>query len=283
MCFARPPSVPTITDGLTVLQHRGQDAAGMMTVEQGRLRLRKDNGMVRDVFQLEHMTQLRGNIGIGHVRYPTAGSSSNEEAQPFSTTYPFGIGVAHNGNLTNTEQLGASLRVADFRHVNTDSDSEVLLNVFAESLTRELKEYKEQKEDGSTDSGSMSTPRPSSPTSASSMNDVVFQAMENVMSACKGGYAGVYLINGIGLVGFRDPNGIRPLVFGVRKSSVAPADGTPSAGTEFDENGLPTTPRAAADTKLDFCIASESVVIDALGFKLVRYVSASLCSRLFGT
>lgn len=240
----------------------------MMTVEQGRLRLRKDNGMVRDVFQLDHMTELRGNIGIGHVRYPTAGSSSNEEAQPFSTTYPFGIGVAHNGNLTNTEQLGASLRVADFRHVNTDSDSEVLLNVFAESLTRELKELKEQKDEAaSTDSGS--TPRPASP-SVPSMNDVVFQAMENVMSACKGGYAGVYLINGIGLVGFRDPNGIRPLVFGVKKSSVAPETTTSSAGTQFDANGLPTTPRAAAETKLDFCIASESVVIDALGFKLVR-------------
>ena len=111
-------------DGLTVLQHRGQDAAGMMTVDQGRLRLRKDNGMVRDVFQLEHMTQLKGNIGIGHVRYPTAGSSSNEEAQPFSTTYPFGIGVAHNGNLTNTEELSLGLQCQDFRHVNTDSDSE---------------------------------------------------------------------------------------------------------------------------------------------------------------
>lgn len=227
------------------------------------------------------MTQLRGNIGIGHVRYPTAGSSSNEEAQPFSTSYPFGIGVAHNGNLTNTEQLGASLRVADFRHVNTDSDSEVLLNVFAESLTRELKELKEQREDASCDSGnsgnsgSNSTPRPSSP-SSTSMHEVVFQAMENVMSACKGGYAGVYLINGIGLVGFRDPNGIRPLVFGVKKSSVSPpTDSTTasSSGTGFDENGLPTTPRAAAETKLDFCIASESVVIDALGFKMVRYVA----------
>ena len=129
------------------------------------------------------------------------------------------------------------------------------------------------------DSGSKSTPRPSSPTAASSMHEVVFQAMENVMSACRGGYAGVYLINGIGLVGFRDPNGIRPLVFGVRKSSVSPTDvpATQSAGTEFDANGLPTTPRAAAETKLDFCIASESVVIDALGFKLVRYVLIGLC------
>mmetsp|Transcript_24395 Transcript_24395/g.57814 ORF Transcript_24395/g.57814 Transcript_24395/m.57814 type:complete len:618 (+) Transcript_24395:477-2330(+) len=237
-------------DGLTVLQHRGQDAAGMMTVDQGRLRLRKDNGMVRDVFQLEHMTQLKGNIGIGHVRYPTAGSSSNEEAQPFSTTYPFGIGVAHNGNLTNTEELSLGLQCQDFRHVNTDSDSEVLLNVFAEALTKELKSDEPRE----------------------SMADVVFQSMEEVMQKCQGGFAGVYLINGFGLVGFRDPYGIRPLVFGVRKSS-APVE---TKTTQFDSDGLPMTPGAMGDAnkKLDFCIASESVVIDSLGFKLIRDVRA---------
>jgi amidophosphoribosyltransferase len=139
------------------------------------------------------MEELRGNIGIGHVRYPTAGSSSNEEAQPFSTNYPFGICVAHNGNLTNTDELQTSLKHSNFRHVNTDSDSEVLLNVFAESLTTELKDKA-----GSTDDSDEKNFR---------MQDVVFSAMERVMNTCKGGYAGVYLINGFGLVGFRDPNG----------------------------------------------------------------------------
>jgi len=235
-------------DGLTVLQHRGQDAAGMVTVEDGRLRLRKDNGLVRDVFQQSHMEELRGNIGIGHVRYPTAGSSSNEEAQPFSTNYPFGICVAHNGNLTNTDELQSSLKYSNFRHVNTDSDSEVLLNVFAESLTNELKAEQTNK-------------RP--------MHDVVFQAMETVMNTCKGGYAGLYMINGFGLVGFRDPNGIRPLVFGVRKSGVE------AFTSHVNEDGLPDSPRSiTSEENLDYCFSSESVAIDTLGFKLVRDVRA---------
>jgi amidophosphoribosyltransferase len=233
-------------DGLTVLQHRGQDAAGMVTVEDGRLRLRKDNGLVRDVFQQSHMEELRGNIGIGHVRYPTAGSSSNEEAQPFITNYPFGIGVAHNGNLTNTDELQSSLKHSQFRHVNTDSDSEVLLNVFAESLTNELKSKTSQD---------------------FTMHDVIFDSMETVMNTCKGGYAGVYMINGFGLVGFRDPNGIRPLVFGVRKSGAEPFVSPDKQGD------LPDSPSSIkAEDNIDFCIASESVVVDTLGFRLVRYV-----------
>jgi amidophosphoribosyltransferase len=126
-------------DGMTVLQHRGQDAAGIVTSERGRLHLRKDNGLVRDVFQQHHMEELRGNVGVGHVRYPTAGSSSCAEAQPLYTNYPHGICVAHNGNLTNTDELHSRMTKSQ-RHVNTDSDSELLLNLFAETLTTQEKE-----------------------------------------------------------------------------------------------------------------------------------------------
>lgn len=247
-------------DGLTVLQHRGQDAAGMVTIDhQDRLRLRKDNGLVRDVFQQQHMLELQGPMGIGHVRYPTAGSSSQEEAQPFLTNYPLGIGVAHNGNLTNTEKLQQSLKHSNFRHVNTDSDSEVLLNVFAESLTSALLKAKsEDIKAADADAATSSNFR---------MQDVVFKAMENVMNTCEGGYAGLYLINGFGLVGFRDPHGIRPLVFGVRKS------GGGQIETPQQQVNLPDSPRSIhGEENLDFCMASESVAIDTLGFKLVRYV-----------
>lgn len=178
-------------DGLTVLQHRGQDAAGMVTVEQKRLHLRKDNGLVKDVFQNHHMLELRGNVGIGHCRYPTAGSSSCAEAQPLYTNFPYGICVAHNGNVTNTEDLSAVLSEKG-RHVNTDSDSELLLNLFADLLVKTDKE--------------------------GDMASVVFRAIEGVMSRCKGGYAGLYLINGIGLVAFRDPHGIRNTSARLRKA-----------------------------------------------------------------
>lgn len=222
-------------DGLTVLQHRGQDAAGIVTAERRRLHLRKDNGLVKDVFQQHHMMELRGNVGIGHVRYPTAGTSSCAEAQPLYTNYPFGICVAHNGNLTNTDELTELLSTKLGRHVNTDSDSELLLNLFADNLC--ASKDKEMKE-------------------------AVFDAATNVMKQCRGGYAGLYLINGYGLVGFRDPYGIRPLVFGSRQSKLA----------EVDENGIAMTPSAWGDVagKLDYAIASESVAIDTLGFHLIR-------------
>lgn len=227
-------------DGLTVLQHRGQDAAGIVTAEQRRLHLRKDNGLVKDVFQTHHMSELRGNFGIGHCRYPTAGSSSCAEAQPLYTNYPYGICVAHNGNLTNTEELTVYLSDKVGRHVNTDSDSELLLNLFAEYLTAETKIKKDV-----------------------DMTEAIYKAITNVMKQCKGGYAGLYLINGIGLVGFRDPHGIRPLVFGCRK-----------AGTEqaLLDDDIPTTPAymEAAEKSLDYVISSESVAIDTLGFQLVR-------------
>ena len=132
----KSPVNQMLFDALTMLQHRGQDAAGIVTCHNGRLFLRKDNGMVRDVFHTRHMRALQGNYGIGHVRYPTAGSSSSAEAQPFYVNSPYGITLAHNGNLTNVEEIHEDLFKTDLRHMNTDSDSEVLLNVFAHELQK---------------------------------------------------------------------------------------------------------------------------------------------------
>lgn len=126
-------------DALTVLQHRGQDAAGIVTCQDDRFYLRKDNGLVRDVFRTRHMRRLQGNVGIGHVRYPTAGSSSSAEAQPFYVNSPYGITLAHNGNLTNTIELSDGVLKSDLRHINTNSDSEVLLNVLAHELQKQGK------------------------------------------------------------------------------------------------------------------------------------------------
>lgn len=221
-------------DGLTVLQHRGQDAAGIVTSERGRLHLRKDNGLVKDVFHTHHMIDLRGNVGLGHVRYPTAGSSSCAEAQPLYTNFPHGICVAHNGNLTNAEELAEHCRNDLGRHINTDSDSEVLLNIFADSLIR-----MEKKEEGGSDN--------------CDMVETIFAAVETIMKSCKGGYAGMYLINGIALVGFRDPHGIRPIVLGSRKSKTA----------------------TNCEDLIDYAFASESVAIDTLGFDLIRDLEPS--------
>ncbi|MYK30070.1 MAG: amidophosphoribosyltransferase, partial [Gammaproteobacteria bacterium] len=152
-----------IYDALTVLQHRGQDAAGMVTSDGVRLHLRKDNGLVQDVFEQHHINQLVGNIGIGHVRYPTAGSSSSAEAQPMYVNSPYGITLAHNGNLTNSDDLKADLFSEDRRHVNTGSDSEVLLNVFAHELQM------------------MNVDHPSA--------DDIFAAIAGVHRRCQGAYA----------------------------------------------------------------------------------------------
>ena len=206
-------------DGLTVLQHRGQDAAGIVTCDRQRLYLRKDNGLVRDVFRTRHMLGLVGNMGIGHVRYPTAGCFSSAEAQPFYVNSPFGISLAHNGNLTNAAELKRDLFRADRRHINTDSDSEVLLNVFAHELQSEGK--------------------------LSLDPDDVFDAVAGVHRRCRGAYAVVAMITGYGIVGFRDPNGIRPVVFGKRE-----------------------TPRGT-----EYMIASESVAVDSLGFELIRDIA----------
>ena len=181
-----------IYDALTGLQHRGQDAAGMVTSDGQRLHLRKGNGLVRDVFQQHHMQRLLGNVGIGHVRYPTAGSSSSAEAQPMYVNSPYGIMLAHNGNLTNSKALQADVFREDLRHVNTNSDSEVLLNVFAHELQIQHALRPEASH--------------------------VFEAVSGVHRRCRGAYAAVALIVGCGVVAFRDRFGIRPLVFGRRES-----------------------------------------------------------------
>ncbi|MBI1300230.1 MAG: amidophosphoribosyltransferase [Alphaproteobacteria bacterium] len=207
-------------DGLMVLQHRGQDAAGIVTQDDGHFFLRKDNGMVRDIFTQNHMLDLQGTTGIAHVRYPTAGGSCSSEAQPFYVNSPYGIVLAHNGNLTNQETLTEEIYKADLRHVNTTSDSEVLLNVFAD----ELQNQKQM------------SPKP----------EHIFRAVDQVHERCQGAYAVIAMISGYGLLGFRDPNGIRPLVYGERKSK---------------------------DGKVEYMIASESVALDTLGFKLMRDVA----------
>lgn len=237
-----------IYDALTILQHRGQDAAGMVTADQMRLHLRKDNGLVRDVFQQYHMTELRGNVGLGHVRYPTAGSSSCAEAQPLYTNYPHGICVAHNGNLTNTDELYQDM-IKKHRHVNTDSDSEILLNYFAESLNK----YQRISVDAVD--------------KEKAIIDAVFDTCCDVMKGCRGGYATVYLINGVGLVGFRDPHGIRPLVVGCRSQY---SSNNPNGYVWTSDSMIKHT----RSEELDYCLASESVAIDTLGFQLVRDVRA---------
>lgn len=187
-----------IYDALTALQHRGQDAAGIVTISGGQFRRRKASGLVRDVFRLDHMERLTGDIGIGHVRYPTQGSYGSAEAQPMYVNSPYGITLAHNGNLTNAEELKLDLFQTDLRHVNTGSDSEILLNVLAHELQRQQK----------------LTPAP----------DDIFSAIAGVHARCRGAYTAVALIIEYGMVGFRDCHGIRPLVFGKRETE---------AGTEY--------------------------------------------------
>lgn len=188
----KSPVNQSIYDALTVLQHRGQDAAGIVTSDQGKLYLRKDNGLVRDVFHTRHMERLTGNSGIGHVRYPTAGSSTSAEAQPLYVNSPYGITLAHNGNLTNSESLKQELYSSDRRHLNTNSDSEVLLNVLAHELQI-------------LDKNQLSPAD-------------IFKAVREVFKRCKGAYAAVALISGHGLLCFRDPYGIRPAVYGKRET-----------------------------------------------------------------
>jgi len=215
---ARSDVAVSLYDTLTVLQHRGQDAAGIATCDDGILNLRKDNGLVKDVFRTRHMRRLTGRMGIGHVRYPTAGSSSPALAQPFYVNSPYGLCLAHNGNLTNAAQLAEELYSEDLRHTNTDSDSEVLLNIFAHELQQV---------------GKMA-PTP----------EDVFAAVEGVNRRCRGGYAALVLISGYGIVGFRDKNGIRPLVFGKREYK----------------------------GQVEYMLASESVALDSQGFTLERDV-----------
>jgi amidophosphoribosyltransferase len=208
-------------DGLQVLQHRGQDAAGIATSEGGRFLMHKGPGLVRDVFRTRNMRNLLGNWGIGHVRYPTAGSACNPaEAQPFYVNSPFGLLLAHNGNLTNSDELKREIFLSDLRHINTNSDSEVLLNVLAHELQAATKGFKLDEE-------------------------AVFRAVAAVHRRCRGAYAVVVMIAGYGLLAFRDPFGIRPLVIGRNEA----AEGT------------------------EWLVASESVALDVLGFKMLRDVA----------
>ena len=209
----------TIFDALTVLQHRGQDAAGMVTCEGNKFFLRKDNGLVNSVFRTRHMKNLLGNIGIGHVRYPTAGSSSAAEAQPFYVNAPYGIALAHNGNLTNTKELAEEMRRVDLRHINTSSDSEILVNILAHEL-----QIKGKLKPSPTD---------------------IFGAVKGVHKRIRGGYAVVAVITGFGVLAFRDPKGVRPLVYGLRQ-------------TESGQEAM---------------VASESVALDIAGFKRERDVA----------
>ncbi len=206
-------------DGLLVLQHRGQDAAGIVTCDGNTFFMHKNNGLVKDVFHTRHMRSLVGNVGIGHVRYPTAGSSSAAEAQPFYVNSPFGIVLGHNGNLTNSEQLKSEMFRQDLRHINTSSDSEVLLNVLAHEIEKTSR-------------------------NAVLNTDMAFDAVAGVHKRCKGAYAVVAMIANFGLLAFRDPHGIRPLVIG----------------------------KLDAEKGTEYIVASESVALDVLGFKLIRDV-----------
>ncbi|MES2770378.1 MAG: amidophosphoribosyltransferase [Pseudomonadota bacterium] len=218
---ATTPVNQLLYDGLMVLQHRGQDAAGIATAEGDAFFMHKGPGLVRDVFRTRNMRALPGNMGIAHCRYPTAGSSSDSaEAQPFYVNSPFGIVLGHNGNLTNTAQLKEEMFRQDLRHINTNSDSEVLLNVLAHELHATANGFRLDL-------------------------DTIFTAVAGVHRRCQGAYAVVALIAGYGLLAFRDPYGIRPLVIGYNQTE---------HGTEY-------------------LIASESVALDTLGFQVLRDVA----------
>ena len=218
---AHTPVNQLLYDGLLLLQHRGQDAAGIVTSDGAMFHMHKGGGYVRDVFRTRNMRDLVGNLGIGHCRYPTAGTASSElESQPFYVNSPFGITLAHNGNLTNSEALKRELFQLDFRHVNTNSDSEVLLNVLALELERAAHHARLDA-------------------------DAIFTAVAGVHRRCRGAYAIVAMIAGYGLVAFRDPFGIRPLIIGVNEAM---------GGTEY-------------------LVASESVALEALGFSVLRDVA----------
>ncbi len=219
--IATTPVNQLLYDGLQVLQHRGQDAAGIATLDGRSFHLHKGNGLVRDVFRTRNMRALQGNAGIAHVRYPTAGSSvDHNEAQPFYVNSPFGIVLGHNGNLTNTDELRSVMYQQDLRHINTGSDSEVLLNVLAHELQANATGFKLDPQK-------------------------IFAAVSGVHRRCKGAYAVVAMIAGYGLLAFRDPNGIRPLVVGSHQTE---------AGVEY-------------------LVASESVALDTLGFKFLRDIA----------
>ncbi len=218
---ARSPVNQLLYDGLLLLQHRGQDAAGIVTAEGKTFHMHKGSGMVRDVFRTRNMRALPGNMGIAHCRYPTAGSAFNSaEAQPFYVNSPFGIVLGHNGNLTNTDALKDEMFRQDLRHINTNSDSEVLLNVLAHELENASVRLRLDPQ-------------------------TIFTAVSAVHRRVRGAYAVIAMISGYGVLAFRDPYGIRPAVIGYNETE---------HGTEY-------------------IVASESVAVDALGFRLLRDVA----------
>ncbi len=218
---ARSPVNQLLYDGLLLLQHRGQDAAGIVTSEGNSFHMHKGSGQVRDVFRTRNMRTLPGNMGIAHCRYPTAGSAFKvAEAQPFYVNSPFGIVLAHNGNLTNADALKDEMFRTDLRHINTGSDSEVLVNVLAHELEKASVKLRLEPQ-------------------------IIFTAVANVHRRVKGAYAVVAMIAGYGVLAFRDPFGIRPLVIGYNETET---------GTEY-------------------MVASESVALDALGFRVLRDVA----------
>ncbi len=216
--MSQSPAAQEIYDALIMLQHRGQDAAGIVTDDDGICRKRRARGLVRETFRTRHMHNLRGSAGLGHVRYPTAGSDKNSETQPFFVNSPYGIALAHNGNLTNAHDLAQEMRMRDRRYLNTSSDSELLLNVFAHELLRTARRGMDA--------------------------EAVFRAVRGVHKRCKGAYSVACFILGYGLVAFRDPYGIRPLVVGRREGKRGP----------------------------EYLVASESVALQQLGFELLRDV-----------
>jgi len=218
---ARSPVNQLLYDGLLLLQHRGQDAAGIVTSERKSFHMQKGNGQVRDVFRTRNMRSLPGNMGIAHCRYPTAGSASNSaEAQPFYVNSPFGIVLGHNGNLTNSDELKEEMFRQDLRHINTSSDSEVLLNVLAHELEKGSVKLRLDPQ-------------------------TIFSAVANVHRRCKGAYTVTAMISGYGVLAFRDPYGIRPAVIGINETPDGP----------------------------EYMVASESVAIDALGFRVLRDIA----------
>ena len=214
--YGHRPVAQYLHDGLLLLQHRGQDAAGIVVQDGGKMYQHKANGLVRDVFRANHLQSLKGSMGIAHVRYPTAGTSHQEEAQPLYVNSPYGITLAHNGNLINSKQLIKELFDHDRRHINTGSDSEILLNIFANALHAEVQLM----------------PGP----------NAVFEAVTKLHARVRGSYAAVAMISNVGLVAFRDPYAIRPLIYGSRETD---------KGTEY-------------------MFASESVALASAGFKVVR-------------
>jgi len=218
---ARSPVNQLLYDGLLLLQHRGQDAAGIVTSENKSFHMQKGNGQVRDVFRTRNMRSLPGNMGIAHCRYPTAGSASNlAEAQPFYVNSPFGIVLGHNGNLTNSDELKEEMFRQDLRHINTSSDSEVLLNVLAHELEKGSVKLRLDPQ-------------------------TIFSAVANVHRRCKGAYSVTAMISGYGVLAFRDPYGIRPAVIGINETDAGP----------------------------EYMVASESVAIDALGYRVLRDIA----------